>query len=208
VHHLAARTGETLTFGEDALRMLESYPWPGNVRELHNVVEQLASLVHGRPVDVTDLQSIVAQRPLGPAHVPHDRRRSIVNELFDGLTDGTMGFWQDVHRLFISRDLTRTDLRRLIEQGLAASSGSYRGLLNRFGMSQQDYKALLNFLAAHECRVDSRGYRLRAASNSRSSTTRSRLQQDSRLGCPQPDELFDDTTLAIRAGSGLRVSQP
>ena len=206
LNHLAARTGETLTFSEDALRMLEAYPWPGNVRELYNVIEQLASLVRGRPVDVDDLQSIAAHRPLG-GDVAHDRRRSIVNELYDGLTGGTMGFWEDVHRLFISRDLTRADLRRLIGRGLAASSGSYRGLLNRFGMSQQDYKALLNFLAAHECRVDSRGYRLRATSGSRSSTTRSRLHQDSGLGCPEPDELLVDRTITKPAGSGLRVSQ-
>jgi DNA-binding NtrC family response regulator len=200
---MAAKTGEALTFSDDALRTLESYRWPGNVRELQNVVEQLASLVHGRPIDMSDLQSILRHRP--PADLlSHQRRRSIVDELYAGLTDGAMNFWEDVHPLFISRDLTRADLRALIQQGLAASSGSYRGLLKRFGMPQQDYKALLNFLGAHDCRVDSRQYRLRAAAPR---AARSRLRADSRFDCPRPDDARIDSPAAGHAGSGLSVSE-
>jgi transcriptional regulator with PAS, ATPase and Fis domain len=207
LHYMAAKTGEALTFSEDAIRTLEAYRWPGNVREVQNVVEQLASLVHGRSVEPGDLQYVVAHRPLGPMDVRHDRRRSIVNDLYDGLTKGTMNFWEDVHRLFISRDLTREDLRRLVRQGLIASSGSYRGLLKRFGMSQQDYKALLNFLAAHECRVSSRLYRLRARSETPSDAPTSRLRPDSPFGCPEADNPVVDAPAVKPAGSGLRVSQ-
>ena len=39
------------------------------------------------------------------------------------------------------------------------SGGSYRGLLELFGMEQEDYKRLLNFLAAHDCRVEAREFR-------------------------------------------------
>jgi hypothetical protein len=99
-----------------------------------------------------------------------------VSELYEGLTSGELHFWEDIHRLFTSRDLTRADLRQLIRRGLLASSGSYRGLLRLFGMSQDDYKPLLNFLAAHDCRVDSRRFRTetRATESSSSSLPLSR----------------------------------
>ena len=156
LEHMTRKTGEALTFSESTLRLLEAYRWPGNVRELQNIVEQLASLVHDRAAEPADLPMAIASRPHGPVEVLHDRRRTIVNDLYDGLASGDLQFWDDVHRLFTDRDLTRADLRQLIRRGLMASSGSYRGLLRLFGMAQSDYKALLNFLAAHDCRVDSR----------------------------------------------------
>jgi hypothetical protein len=51
----------------------------------------------------------------------------------------------------------------LIGLGLAASGGSYRGLLTQFSMGQGDYKRLLNFLAAHDCSVDPKEFRAAAA---------------------------------------------
>jgi transcriptional regulator with PAS, ATPase and Fis domain len=159
LNYVAAKAGEPLKFSDAALRVLEVYRWPGNVRELQNVVEQLASMVHARPVEPADLPAAVSSRPHGPVEVLHDRRRSIVTDLYEGLTAGQLHFWEDVHRLFTSRDLTRADLRQLIRRGLIASGGSYRGLLRLFGMAQADYKSLLNFLAAHDCRVDSRRFR-------------------------------------------------
>jgi DNA-binding NtrC family response regulator len=207
LHHMADRTGEALAFTEDAMRALESYRWPGNVRQLQNVVEQLASMGRGGSIDIADLQAILPDLASGATINAHDRRRSIVDDLFNGLSDGSMNFWDDVHRLFMARDLTRADLRRLIQMGLAASSGSYRGLLHRFGISQQDYKALLNFLGAHDCRVDSREFRLRAGSTAPPRRRQSPLSPDSRSGCSQPDEAFADTVGVPRSGSGLRTSQ-
>ena len=74
-------------------------------------------------------------------HVMQHRRRSIAANLYDGLTSGGMRFWKDVHTLFTNRDITRADLRQLIRRGLAMSGGNYRGLLELFGMEQDDYKA-------------------------------------------------------------------
>ena len=163
LEYMADKNGDELTFSDAALRLLEAYRWPGNVRELQNVVEQLASMVYGRPVEPSDLPPAVASRPHGPVEVLHDRRRTVVSDLYDGLTSGELHFWDDIHRLFTSRDLTRADVRELIRRGLTASSGSYRGLLRLFGMPAEDYKPLLNFLAAHDCRVDSRPLRASAS---------------------------------------------
>jgi hypothetical protein len=64
-----------------------------------------------------------------------------------------------VHKLFLSRDLTRNDVRELVRRGLAATNGNYRALLKLFGMDDGDYKRFLNFLATHECTVDYRVFR-------------------------------------------------
>jgi DNA-binding NtrC family response regulator len=141
------------------MQLLEAYRWPGNVRELQNVVEQLVSLVSGRPVEPGDLPRTIVASHRDYKHVMHDRRRSVAADLYEGLTSGGMRFWEDVHTLFISRDITRADLRQLVRRGLAMSGGSYRGLLELFGMEQEDYKRLLNFLAAHDCRVEAREFR-------------------------------------------------
>jgi len=156
------KSGTTLEFGAEALRQLERYRWPGNVRELQNVLEQVASLVSGRPVEPGDLPRAIAVYDPRNAEREPDRRRSLAEELYEGLTIGRIRFWEDIHALFIGRDITRADLRRLIRRGLAASSGSYRGLLKLFGLPQDDYKRLLNFLSAHDCTIDSREFRLTA----------------------------------------------
>ena len=68
-------------------------------------------------------------------------------------------FWNHIHPMFLSRDLTRHDLRELLHRGLTTTSGNYRALLRLFGMPDEDYKRFLNFLAAHQCNVDGRAYR-------------------------------------------------
>ena len=168
VFHLMAKCGGSLTFSAAAMRLLESYRWPGNVRELQNVVEQLVSLVSGRPVEPADLPRTIVASHRDYKHVMPDRRRSIAADLYDGLTSGGMRFWDDVHTLFTNRDITRADLRQLIRRGLAMSGGNYRGLLELFGMEQDDYKRLLNFLAAHDCRVEAKEFKpaARAADSS------------------------------------------
>jgi hypothetical protein len=42
---------------------------------------------------------------------------------------------------------------------LTATGGNYRALLQLFGLEQEEYKRLMNFLAAHECVVDYREFR-------------------------------------------------
>ena len=167
LHYMAKKYGVALTFTEPAIRLLETYKWPGNVRELQNVVEQLGSIVRETAVDLDDLPPAILRQPFVPTEVVHDRRHSKVNELYDGLVSGGLQFWNDVHRLFMARDITRAELRELIRRGLVASSGSYRSLLGLFGMAQTDYKSLLNVLAAHDIRIDSRGLRAAAGSHTR-----------------------------------------
>ncbi len=158
VDHFAQAGGCMVHFSDAALAALKAYHWPGNVRELHNVVEHVSALATGELVDVEHLPREVLRRD----HVfrpRRERRHALADDLFKGLTEGSCGFWQDVHRLFLQRDLTRQDLRGIVERGLAATHGNYHALLKLFRLPPDDYKRLLNFLAAHDCSVDVRPFR-------------------------------------------------
>jgi hypothetical protein len=85
-----------------------------------------------------------------------DRRSRIADELYEAIVSAGYSFWDHVQPLFLSRDITRQDLRELVHLGLTNARGSYRGLLSLFGIESTDYQRFVNFLAAHDCIVDFR----------------------------------------------------
>ena len=159
VELVLATSGRRLSISDAALRALEAYHWPGNVRELQNVVQEMAALASADRLDVGDLPPQIASVKSGPLYSKRERRRRVADDLYEQLAAGSCRFWEDIRPLLLNRDITRADLRQLIGLGLAASGGSYRGLLGQFGMGQGDYKRLLNFLAAHDCSVDHKEFR-------------------------------------------------
>jgi len=159
VEHVLSRSGRVMEITDAAVRALEAYHWPGNVRELQNVVQEMAALASGDRLDVEDLPPQIASLKNGPLYARRERRRRVADDLYEQLASGSCRFWEDIRPLLLNRDVTRADLRQLIALGLAASGGSYRGLLARFSMGQGDYKRLLNFLQAHDCSVDHREFR-------------------------------------------------
>ena len=158
VRHFARGTGRFVTFTEEAMQLLVRYRWPGNVRELHNVVEQAVLMTDRDVVDVDQLPPPV--RATSPLLVPsRERRRQVADELYMAIVSGGYSFWDHIYPLFLSRDVTRHDMRELVRHGLATTRGNYRALLKLFGMAPGDYKRFLNFLAAHDCRADFREFR-------------------------------------------------
>lgn len=153
------KLGRTLHCTGEAWSALERYYWPGNVRELTNVVEQLTWTGPQTTVRLDDLPEAVRGYAAGGLKPVHDRRRQLADEIFSGLIEGRYTFWTDVYDMFMRRDLTRDDLRGVMRRGLSATRGSYRSMLVLFGMARQDYKRLLNFLAAHDCSLDFREFR-------------------------------------------------
>jgi DNA-binding NtrC family response regulator len=160
VARILARARRQLSFSDDAWRALEASRWTGNVRELQNVVEQLVWMTPRDLVEVEDLPPSVRAPALGRVLPGRERRRQISDCLYEALTSGRYRFWEHIHGLFLDRDLTRHDLRSLVRRGLMVTHGSYRALLELFGMEPQDYKRFMNFLAAHDCTVDFREFRL------------------------------------------------
>ena len=158
VNHFMRRTGRFVTFTEEAMQLLVRHRWPGNVRELHNVIEQAVLMTDRDVVDVEQLPTAI--RASSPLLVPaRERRRQVADELYTAIVSGGYSFWDHIYPLFLSRDITRHDMRELVRRGLATTRGNYRALLKLFGMSNGDYKRFLNFLAAHDCRADFREFR-------------------------------------------------
>jgi transcriptional regulator with PAS, ATPase and Fis domain len=159
VAHFIDRTGRGFSTTEEAMRLLERYRWPGNVRELQNVVEQAVWLA---PKDVIDVEQLPETIRLSGSNVVHptlERRKQVADELFNALIHSEYSFWDHIYPLFLSRDITRHDMRELVRRGLAVTRGNYRALLKVFGLPTDDYKRFLNFLAAHDCRPDFREFR-------------------------------------------------
>ena len=114
-----------------------------------------------RDGDVVDVEHLPATvRTSAQIVLPmRERRRQVADELYKALVIGGYSFWEHIYPLFLSRDITRHDMRELVRRGLATTRGNYRTLLKLFGMANQDYKRFLNFLAAHDCRADFREFR-------------------------------------------------
>jgi transcriptional regulator with PAS, ATPase and Fis domain len=158
IAYFAARgRGSAAVFSQGAMELLERYRWPGNVRELQNIVEHAIWQADGGEIGPESLPSCV--RLTEPLALTGERRRQIADELYDSLVKGGSSFWSHIHPLFLSRDITRHDIRELVRRGLHTTRGSYRGLLTLFGIDAHDYQRFHNFLTAHDCRVDYREFR-------------------------------------------------
>jgi DNA-binding NtrC family response regulator len=161
--HFLERAGRPLTFTEDAQRAFQRYRWPGNVRELMNVVEQLLWLASDGAVTIEQLPMSMRTGPGGNSPAV-DRRRQVADDLYDTLVKQGASFWEFVYPMFLARDITRNDLRELVRRGLQESRGRYKALLKLFGMASRDYQRFMNFLAAHDCGVEFREFRVAAES--------------------------------------------
>jgi transcriptional regulator with PAS, ATPase and Fis domain len=158
VDHFIARSGRHVSIAPAAMRVLMGHRWSGNVRELQNVVEQTLALLTTDVIEIEHLPASVRTQGI-KLIVEGERRRQVADELYDALVRDGYSFFEHIHPLFLSRDITRHDVRELVRRGLTTTRGNYRALLALFGLPEEDYKKFLNFLGAHDCTVDFRPYR-------------------------------------------------
>jgi DNA-binding NtrC family response regulator len=140
-----------------------AYRWPGNIRELRNVVERLVLRASGRLVNPGDLPSDVLPQAQPQSQPPRadgaPARPSVVDELASRLMEQGESFWTAVYAPFDAHDLTRDDLRRLVQIGLERTNGNYRLLVQLFNMPDRDYKRFLGFLRKHDCHLPFQRFR-------------------------------------------------
>jgi transcriptional regulator with PAS, ATPase and Fis domain len=141
------------TLSAAALEALVSYDWPGNVRELKNVAERLVVRGSTDVVDVGELPTIILSMEAVRARTTAAAPRTRADLLFDNLLRTRESFWSVVYGPFMSRDLTRDDIRSLVGKGLDRTTGNYRLLTELFNMPAGDYKRFLAFLRKHHCHV-------------------------------------------------------
>ena len=170
VHHFLAvyaRANQSGSLGMSAAAMtaLGAYPWPGNVRELKNVIERIVVRTTAPMIEVDDIPAEIlrsagspaaalATGGLPPGVVPVSEAQSLVTAMRDSSTS----FWSAVHPQFMSRDLTRVDLRHLVRLGLTHTNGDYRELVEFFNMPTGDYSRFMRFLRTHDCYLPFRAF--------------------------------------------------
>ena len=154
-----------------AMDVLMLHAWPGNVRELKNVIERLVLKANGQvispselPADVRRLgpPSSAASAPAGASAV---QKRPVAEGLATRMLEHRESFWAVVYPEFMARDLTREDLRKIVQIGLESTSGNYRLLTRLFGMPDEDYKRFLSFLRKHECHLPFKNFRVARVSS-------------------------------------------
>lgn len=147
----------------DAMTALVGYRWPGNVRELKNLTERVVLRAGGRPLTRRDLPDEVLRgdliTSLGRLESSETSVRSRAEQLADLMLKGGESFWSAVFPEFKSRDLTRDDLRRIVQLGLENANGNYRLMVRLFNMPNEDYKRFLSFLRKHDCHLPFQRFR-------------------------------------------------
>jgi two-component system response regulator HydG len=138
-----------------ALAVLCDYSWPGNVRELKNIIERAVVRSRSGEIGSEDLPMEVLRRtrPDAQASVVSATRPATANVLFDAMVCERQSFWAVVYAPFMSRDLTRADVRAIVRMGLERTSGNYKVLTELFNMPAQDYKRFLSFLRKYDCQI-------------------------------------------------------
>jgi DNA-binding NtrC family response regulator len=143
----------------EAMKALTDYAWPGNVRELENIIERAVVSLDGGTIGLADLSAEI--RAIDPVALKprRERRRTIADELVRRMFDNHESFWDAVYPLFMSRDLTRNDIRAIVSKGLEEAHGHYKIVVRLFNMAPTDYKRFLNFLRKHDCQVPFKAFR-------------------------------------------------
>jgi len=145
---------------EDALAYLTGYRWPGNVRELKNVVERFVVRGRNAVVEAVDLPPEVLTGRYAPAAPSAAAPAATPAQvMYEQMIRAKESFWAVVYEPFMSRDITRDDLRQLVLRGLEHMQGSYKGLVRLFNMPPQDYKRFLNFLRKYQCQMPFQPFR-------------------------------------------------
>ena len=148
------------------LNLLSEYAWPGNVRELKNIVERLVVRASGNEIEPRDLPlEVLRGSPLQQPPGTLDQTtvtvpaRSASDALFERLVNGGESFWTCVYAPFMSRDLTRDDVRAIVRRGLERTGGNYRVMVELFNMPSEDYKRFLGVLRKYQCHMPFQQFR-------------------------------------------------
>ncbi len=151
-HYLArvnAREGCAKYFSAAALRRLSQYDWPGNVRELRSLIDTGFYVSDGVTIEsdhfAEALEEVARGEELRQIPVSRDTHDPYVR-----LLDGSGTFWELVHGPFMARELSRAEVRRMLDRGLTATRGSYKKLLPLFGLGAHEYLKFMDFLRHHD----------------------------------------------------------
>jgi transcriptional regulator with GAF, ATPase, and Fis domain len=151
-----------------AMEALMAHRWSGNVRELKNVLERVVLRTNGQTIRPSDLPQDTFRSIARPASAAErvdvqSSKPSTAEQLAARMMEGGESFWAAVYPLFMARDITRDDLRKIILIGLRHTNGNYRMLTQVFNMPEGNYKRFLSFLRKHDCHLPFQHFRVAPA---------------------------------------------
>jgi transcriptional regulator with PAS, ATPase and Fis domain len=157
---------EVPRLSQDAIGAFLEHDWPGNVRELKNVVERLVIAKRSGQIERGDIpidaKATSPHQPSGGNGANGGSTAVAVSQadaLFEDIVTHGQSFWAVVYAPFMSRDLTRRDVRLLITKGLERTCGDYRALTRLFNMAVADRKRFVAMLRKYHCHVPPQGFR-------------------------------------------------
>jgi transcriptional regulator with PAS, ATPase and Fis domain len=141
----------------EALALLLDYDWPGNVRELRNVLERVV-LRRLEVITPEDLPKDLRLGPIGPTVIlgeaaGEETRAGLTRRLLGRMVVRGESFWDVVYAPFLAHDLTRQQLRDVIQAGLDQCQGRYNALTELFNMPKRDHRRFLGALKKYDCLV-------------------------------------------------------
>jgi DNA-binding NtrC family response regulator len=150
LERVIAREVSRKRFSSHALATLGRYGWPGNVRELRSLVDTGYYLSDGPTIEADHFAEALetASRNEQLRRIPMFAEPTV--DRYAQLVNGDGDFWQIVHHPFMERELSRGEVRLIVERGLTATRGSYKRLLGMFGIAEGDYLKFMDFLRHHE----------------------------------------------------------
>ncbi len=127
--------------GNGFWEVMNNHDWPGNVRELKSVLKR-AGILGGDIVTGPDIRAVINQSSFNRSSGKEDGKTGAI---WAEINSGE-NFWDAVKKPFISRDISRDQVKEVIRKGLSEADGKYKGLLPLFNIPSRDYHRFMSFL--------------------------------------------------------------
>jgi len=145
--------GRAKQFSASAWAVLESYKWPGNVREIQSVVDVGCCLADGNIIGSDIITETLAEDKTVKLNDSFESN-GIIGMHYDLMIEEGEDFWNVVREPFLDRELNRSQVRAIVQRGLADSQGSYKRMLEIFRIQQSDYLKFMDFLRHHRLKPE------------------------------------------------------
>ena len=154
--------GSRKRFSAHALSVLARHAWPGNVRELRGIVDTGYYVAEGASIEAEHFAESLEDAacsaelrmvPLGERAVATPAATA-AGDPYARMLAGEGTFWELVHAPYLARELSRAEVRLIVERGLVATRGSYKRMLGLFGLADAEYLKFMDFLRHHDLKPD------------------------------------------------------
>jgi transcriptional regulator with PAS, ATPase and Fis domain len=122
-------------------KVIYNYEWPGNIRELITVLKRVGIYLDN-PVIGGEIAAIINQSYF---RTSAKEREDEICQTWNDIKSGK-NFWEVVKTPYLDREISRKDVRKIVERALAERGGKYCDILDILNLEPKEYKKFMNFL--------------------------------------------------------------